>query len=271
MKSFYYTPDASSFPVVFLLFSHLRTLPFSAIMPVHPTGGGILQQKSFPTALKAAFPHTVPILTGYLAVGLAYGLLMASKGYHFLWSGFVSAFAFCGSMQYVAITLLTTAFDPFSAFFLSLMVNARHLFFSLALLPKYRQLGRLRYFLIYTLSDENFSLSSTVEPPEDVDPTLFYFAMSLLTWLYWVVFSMLGGLIGGLITFDITGIDFALTALFVVVFIEQVVQRENRPAGFLGLACSVAGLAVFGAENMVIPAMVLTLAALLLGRKKLCA
>jgi len=140
-----------------------------------------LPRKSFPAALKAAFPHTVPILTGYLAVGLAYGLLMSSKGYNFLWSGFVSAFAFCGSMQYVAITLLTTAFDPLSAFFLSLMVNARHLFFSLALLPKYRGLGRLRYFLIYTLSDENFSLSSTVEPPEDTDPTLFYFAMSLLT------------------------------------------------------------------------------------------
>lgn len=90
-----------------------------------------MPRKSFPAALKAAFPHTVPILTGYLAVGLAYGLLMSSKGYNFLWSGFVSAFAFCGSMQYVAITLLTTAFDPLSAFFLSLMVNARHLFFSL--------------------------------------------------------------------------------------------------------------------------------------------
>ena len=178
-----------------------------------------MPRKSFPAALKAAFPHTVPILTGYLAVGLAYGLLMASKGYNFLWSGFVSAFAFCGSMQYVAITLLTTAFDPLSAFFLSLMVNARHLFFALALLPKYRGLGKLRYFLIYTLSDENFSLSSTVEPPEDMDPTLFYFAMSLLTWLYWIVFSMLGGLIGELITFDLTGIDFALTALFVVLFI----------------------------------------------------
>lgn len=127
-----------------------------------------MPRKSFPAALKAAFPHTVPILTGYLAVGLAYGLLMASKGYNFLWSGFVSAFAFCGSMQYVAITLLTTAFDPLSAFFLSLMVNARHLFFALALLPKYRGLGKLRYFLIYTLSDENFSLSSTVEPPEDM-------------------------------------------------------------------------------------------------------
>ena len=178
-----------------------------------------MQNRSFAAVVKAAFPHTIPIMTGYLAVGMAYGVLMASKGYSFLWAGFVSAFAFCGSMQYVAITLLTTAFDPLQAFVLSLMVNARHLFFSLALLPKYRGLGRLRYFMIYTLSDENFSLSSSVEPPEDTDPTLFYFAMSFLTWLYWVAFSMLGGLLGGLITFDITGIDFALTALFVVLFI----------------------------------------------------
>ena len=217
-----------------------------------------MQNRSFAAAVKAAFPYTIPIMTGYLAVGMAYGVLMASKGYGFLWAGFVSAFAFCGSMQYVAITLLTTAFDPLQAFVLSLMVNARHLFFSLALLPKYRGLGRLRYFMIYTLSDENFSLSSSVEPPEDTDPTLFYFAMSFLTWLYWVAFSMLGGLLGGLITFDITGIDFALTALFVVLFIEQVVKKENRAPGAAGLVCAVAGLAVFGADNMVIPAMVLT-------------
>ena len=110
-----------------------------------------------------------------------------------------------------------------------------------------------------------------MEPPEGQDPTLFYFAMSFLTWLYWIVFSMLGGLIGGLITFDITGIDFALTALFVVLFIEQVVKKENRAPGAAGLVCAVAGLAVFGADNMVIPAMVLTLAVLLLGRRKLCA
>lgn len=222
-------------------------------------------------ALRAAFPHTIPIMTGYLAVGLAYGVLMASKGYNALWSGFVSAFAFCGSMQYVAITLLTSAFDPLQAFLLSLMVNARHLFFSLALLSKYRGAGRLKYYLIYTLSDENFSLSSSVEPPEDIDPPLFYFAMSFLTWLYWVVFSMLGGLVGSLLTFDTTGIDFALTALFVVLFIEQVIKRENRAPGAIGLVCSVVGLAVFGADNMVIPAMVLTLIVLLVGRRKLCA
>ena len=230
-----------------------------------------MQKRSFAAAVRAAFPHTIPVLTGYLAVGIAYGVLMAAKGYNFLWSGFISAFAFCGSMQYVAITLLTTAFDPLQAFILSLMVNARHLFFSLALLPKYRGLGKLRYFMIYTLADEQFSLSSSVEPPEDVDPTLFYFSMNLLTWCYWVVSSMLGGLVGGLITFDLTGIDFALTALFVVLFIEQVIPRENRAPGVAGLVCSLVGLALFGPDSMVIPAMVLTMAVLLLGRRKLCA
>ncbi len=230
-----------------------------------------MQKRSFAAAVRAAFPHTIPVLTGYLAVGIAYGVLMAAKGYNFLWSGFISAFAFCGSMQYVAITLLTTAFDPIQAFALSLMVNARHLFYALALLPKYRRLGKLRYFMIYTLADEQFSLSSSVEPPEDVDPTLFYFSMNLLTWCYWVVSSMLGGLVGGLITFDLTGIDFALTALFVVLFIEQVIPRENRAPGVAGLVCSLVGLALFGADSMVIPAMVLTMAVLLLGRRKLCA
>ena len=227
-------------------------------------GSDAVKQAKLSAAVRAAFPHTIPIMTGYLAVGLAYGVLMASKGYNFLWSGFVSAFAFCGSMQYVAITLLTSVFDPAQAFLLSLMVNARHLFFSLALLPKYRGAGRLKFFLIYTLSDENFSLSSSVEPPEDIDPPLFYFAMSFLTWLYWVVFSMVGGLAGSLLTFDTTGIDFALTALFVVLFIEQVTKRENR-------ASPIPPLAAFGADSMVIPAMVLTMAVLLLGRRKLCA
>ena len=230
-----------------------------------------MQKRSFAAAVRAAFPHTIPVLTGYLAVGIAYGVLMAAKGYNFLWSGFISAFAFCGSMQYVAITLLTTAFDPIQAFALSLMVNARHLFYALALLPKYRRLGKLRYFMIYTLADEQFSLSSSVEPPEDVDPTLFYFSMNLLTWCYWVVSSMLGGLVGGLIIFDLTGIDFALTALFVVLFIEQVIPRENRAPGVAGLVCSLVGLALFGPDSMVIPAMVLTMAVLLLGRRKLCA
>ena len=247
----------------------MRQKEFSGIIPTHFPGGGLFARKSFPAALKAAFPHTVPILTGYLAVGLAYGLLMASKGYHFLWSGFVSAFAFCGSMQYVAITLLTTAFDPLQAFLMSLMVNARHLFYGVSMLGKYRGLGAAKFPLIYTLSDETFSIVSSVEPPADMPRKDFYLAVSLLNYGYWAAGSVLGAVAGRFITFDTTGLDFALTGLFVVLFIEQVKNPQNRMSGVIGLVCSAAALAVFGADNLVIPAMVLVLIVLLLGRKKL--
>ena len=229
-----------------------------------------MPRKSFPAALKAAFPHTVPILTGYLAVGLAYGLLMSSKGYNFLWSGFVSAFAFCGSMQYVAITLLTTAFDPLQALLLSLMVNARHMFYGLSMLDRYKGLGKARFPLIYMLCDETFSIVSTVEPPPEVEARDFYLAVTLLDYGYWLAASLLGAAVGDLIPFDTTGMDFALTALFVVLFLEQWRKPENRPSAVIGVVCTVLSLAVFGADNLVIPAMVLILAALLAGRRKLC-
>ena len=228
-----------------------------------------MPRKSFPAALKAAFPHTVPILTGYLAVGLAYGLLMSSKGYNFLWSGFVSAFAFCGSMQYVAITLLTTAFDPLSAFFLSLMVNARHLFYGVSMLEKYRGLGGAKPILIYTLSDETFSVVFSAEPPPNVSRKDFYLAISLLDYAYWVGGSLLGSLAGQFIRFDTTGLDFALTGLFVVLFIEQISDPRSRISGIIGVVCTAAARAVFGADQLVIPAMVLVLTVLLIGRKKL--
>ena len=222
-------------------------------------------------AFRAAFPVTLPVLTGFLVLGLAYGVLMETKGYGPLWAGLFSAVAFCGSMQFVAITLLTTVFDPFQAFLLSLMVNARHIFYGLSLLEKYKGLGWKRWFCIYTLCDENFSLTSTVEPPEGVDRGTFSFAISLLDWLYWVVSSILGGVLGNFLTFDTTGLDFALTALFVVLLLEQVSKRENRPAAVIGIGATVVSLLLFGADNLVIPAMVLILVVLLAGRRKLCA
>lgn len=222
-------------------------------------------------AFRAAFPVTLPVLTGFLVLGLAYGVLMATKGYGPLWAGLFSAVAFCGSMQFVAITLLTTVFDPFQAFLLSLMVNARHIFYGLSLLEKYKGLGWKRWFCIYTLCDENFSLTSTVEPPEGVDRGTFFFAISLLDWLYWVVSSILGGVLGNFLTFDTTGLDFALTVLFVVLLLEQVSKRENRPAAVIGIGATVVSLLLFGADNLVIPAMVLILVVLLAGRRKLCA
>ena len=220
-------------------------------------------------ALRAAFPATIPVMTGFLCLGVAYGVLMQTKGYGPLWSVLMSAIAFGGSMQFVAITLLTTAFDPLQAFLLSVMVNARHIFYGLSLLGKYKGLGKVRPFLIYVLCDETFSLVSTLEPPEGVERREFYFWISLLDYSYWIAGTALGGLVGNLITFDTTGLDFALTALFVVLFLEQWKKRANRPAGVLGIVCAAVALAAFGADNLVIPAMALILALLLVLRPRL--
>ena len=152
-------------------------------------------------ALRAAFPATIPVLTGFLCLGVAYGVLMESKGYGPEWSVLMSAVAFGGSMQFVAITLLTTAFDPVQAFLLSVMVNARHMFYGLSLLDKYKGLGKARPFLIYVLCDETFSLVSTLEPPEGVARRDFYLWISLLDYLYWITGTALGGLLGNFITF----------------------------------------------------------------------
>jgi len=221
-------------------------------------------------AFKAAFPHTIPVLTGFLVLGMAYGVLMRTKGFGTVYSVAMSAIAFCGSMQFVAITLLTSAFNPVQALLLSFMVNARHLFYGISMLEKYKGLGKIRGFLIYVLCDETFSVSSSVEPPENVERKYLYFAISLLDYLYWIGGTLAGSLVGGMITFNTEGLDFVLTALFVVLFIEQVKKKENRIPGIIGIVGTVASLIIFGADNLVIPAMIIVLVCLIAGRKKLC-
>lgn len=236
-----------------------------------PAGGSAPGQGAlcWRRAIAAAFPCTVPVLTGYLVLSFAYGVLMQTKGFGAPWALLMSAVAFCGSMQFAAITLLTSAFDPLGAFVMSLMVNARHLFYGVSMLGKYRGMGWAKVPLVYTLSDETFSIVSSVEPPEGMRARDFYLAVSVLDYIYWVGGSVLGALAGKFIQFDTTGLDFALTGLFVVLFIEQVKNPENRRSGVIGMACTVAALAVFGADKLVIPAMILVLVVLLLGRKKL--
>ena len=221
-------------------------------------------------AFRAAFPATIPVLTGYLCLGTAYGVLMHTAGYGAGWTLLMSLLCFAGSGQFLAVTLLTTAFDPLQAFVLSLMVNARHIFYGLSVLGKYRGLGKIRAFLIFAMTDETFSLVSTLEPPEGVTRRDYYFWISLLDYGYWLAGSLTGALLGNLITFDTTGMDFVLTALFVVLFLEQWKKRENRAAGAIGIGCAAAALAVFCPDNMVIASMVLILAVLLGGRRRLC-
>lgn len=220
-------------------------------------------------AVRMAFPYTIPVLTGYLILGMAYGILMQTSGYGVLWVLLISGTAFCGSMQFVAVTLLTSAFNPIQAFIMSIMVNARHLFYGVSMLKKYRGTGAFKPVLIYALTDETFSIVSSVEPPKDMPSRDFYLAVSILDYIYWVTGSVLGAVAGQFITFNTTGLDFVLTALFVVLFIEQVKNPLNRVSGIIGIACTVVALFIFGADNLVIPAMALILAVLLIGRKKI--
>lgn len=229
-----------------------------------------IKQPHHAAALRAAFPATIPVLTGYLCIGMAYGLLMANAGYGVFWALLLSLLCYAGSMEFVAVSLLTAGFDPVQALLMALMINARHAFYGLSMLEKYRGTGWARPFLIFSLTDETFSLVSTLEPLDGVTRRDFYFWISLLDYLYWQMGSVLGALIGGLLPFDTTGLDFALTALFIVLFLEQWRKRENRPAALIGLGCTAASLAVVGADRLVIPAMVLILAVLLGGRNKLC-
>jgi len=220
------------------------------------------------SALRAAFPATVPVMTGYFCLGFAYGLLMVSQGFAPIWPVLMSLVVFGGSIQFLAVTLLGSAFAPIPAFLLSFMVNARHIFYGLSMLEKYRSAGAARIPLIALLTDETFSVVSATEPPEEVSHRDYCLWVTVLDYCYWVSATAVGALFGNFLRFDTTGMDFALTALFVVLFMEQWKKKENRFSGVVGVACAAFSLALFGAENMVIPAMVMILAILLGGRKR---
>ena len=220
-------------------------------------------------AFRAAFPLTLPICAGFLFLGLAYGVYMNSKGFSFVWPMIMSLTIFAGSMEFVTVTLLTSAFNPLYAFLLTVMVNARHLFYGVSMLETYKGTGKKKWYLIFGMCDESFTINCTANPPEGVDRGWFMFFVTLLNHIYWVVGSTLGGLLGGLVTFNTKGIDFVMTALFVVIFIDQWrAQKQHLPA-VIGLAVSFLSLLVFGTERFILPAMALMLAVLTLLRRPL--
>ena len=219
-------------------------------------------------AFKAALPYTIPICIGFLLLGMSYGFLMRSKGFSFLYPMFMSFFIFAGSMEFVTVNLLLSAFDPVHAFFLTLMVNARHLFYGISMLEKYKNVGWKKPYLIFGMCDESFTINFTVTPPQDVDKGWFMFFVTLLNQIYWVSGATLGALLGYILHFDTTGIEFVMTALFVVMFIDQWQETKNRRSALTGLGCSFLCLLLFGAEDFIIPAMVLIILCFTLSPKK---
>ena len=222
-------------------------------------------------AFKAALPHTLPICAGFLFLGLAYGIYMNSMGFSFIYPMIMSVTIFAGSMEFVAASLMVTAFDPLNALVLSLMVNARHLFYGISMIDKFRGVGKKKYYLIFGMCDETFSINCTAQLPEDVDRGWFMFYVTLLNQIYWFAGATLGGLLGGLIPFSTEGIEFVLVALFVVIFLDQWMKSKKHTPALIGLAASVACLVVFGATQFILPAMALILVVLTLLRKPLSA
>ena len=220
-------------------------------------------------ALKAAFPYTVPIFAGFWFIALTYGIYMNSEGFGFLYPCFMSMAIFAGSMEFVTVNLLLGQFDPIGTLMLTLMVNARHLFYGISMLDKYRGTGLKKLYLIFGMCDESFSINYTAEIPEDVDRGWFMFFVTLLNQLYWVSGATLGGIFGSLIKFNTEGLDFVMTAMFVVIFMEQFLKEKNHIPSFLGLGVSLVCLIIFGADNFIIPSMIGILVILSAARVKL--
>lgn len=222
-------------------------------------------------ALLAAFPYTTPILAGFAFLGFAYGVYMNVMGFPFYYPFLLALVIFGGSLEFVAVSLLLAPFAPLATFLLALLIQARHLFYGLSLFDTYRGLGWKRFFLIYGLCDETFSIVFTAKRrlPKDVDRGWF---MLWITWLnegYWVLSALLGGLVGGMLPFDTTGLGFVMTAMFVVVFLEQWLHESCHATAMLGILAAGGSLALFGAQSFMVPAMVIILLALLLARRPL--
>ena len=217
--------------------------------------------------VKHAFKQSVPIMAGYIVLGMGFGVLLESKGYGVLWAIAMSVFIYAGSMQYVAINLITGGASLIATALMTLMVNARHLFYGISMLDKYKNTGKYKPYLIFALTDETYSLVCSGKIPEGVDRNKYYFLVSLFDQVYWVIGSVIGSVVGSVLNFNTAGIDFSMTALFLVVFVEQWKSTKDHASAIAGVAASVVCLLIFGVGNFVIPAMISITVILLLMRK----
>lgn len=216
-----------------------------------------------------AVTYTLPILAGFWFVGLSYGLYMNACGFSFWYPFFMAMIIFGGSLEFITVAMLLSPFAPVQTLAVALMVQARHLFYGLSMLDKYKRLGWKKPFLIYWLCDETFALNYAATIPMGADRGWFYFFVSLLNYLYWVSGSLMGGLAGSalLSAVNLEGMSFVMTAMFVVIFVEQLLKEKKHYTSAAGFAASALCLAVFGADSFLVPSLLLILAVLSFWRR----
>ncbi len=218
-------------------------------------------------ALKAAFPYTIPIFAGFWFIGLTYGIYMNVLGFSFWYPLIMSLTIFAGSLEFVAANLMLSVFNPLQVLLITLMIQARHLFYGISMLDKYKNKGIKKWYLIFGMCDETFSINYTANIPKDVDEGWFLFWVTALNHFYWVSGATLGGILGSLIQFNTAGLDFVMTAMFVVIFLEQWLKEKKHWTALIGIFCSVICLLLFKADNFMIPTMITILFMLTLFRK----
>ena len=221
------------------------------------------------TSLRAAFPLTVPVLMGYLAIGMAFGLMLQSAGYGVGWAALMSLTIYAGSGQYLGVSLLAMGAPLTQVALLTLVINMRHMVYGLSMLEKFRGMGARKLYMIFSLTDETYALLSSAVPPRGVDPRRFYFSVAVLDHSYWVIGSVLGSVAGALLGFDTTGVDFAMTALFLVIAVNQWRSYPSHLPALLGAALTAVSLALVGPDNMLLPALGAMLLALVMLRPRL--
>ncbi|WP_426348171.1 AzlC family ABC transporter permease [Alloiococcus sp. CFN-8] len=220
-------------------------------------------------SIKTAFLTTIPVMTGYLVLSIGFGVLLNTKGYGVPWALAMSLGIYAGSMQFVAIDLLGAGASLITVALTTLTVNARHLFYGISMIDKYENTGKIKPYLMFSLTDETYSLVCNDAPSKElVDKKSYYFFVSLFNQLYWVIGSVIGVLLGAVIPFNTEGIDFALTALFITVFVEQWLEAKNHLPAIIGVVASVINLLIFGSDNFLIPSMISIVVILTLLRKK---
>lgn len=220
-------------------------------------------------AFKCAFPYTIPIFAGFWFLGLTYGIYMNVSGFSFWYPMLMSLTIFAGSVEFVAVNMLLGAFNPLQALAMTLMINARHLFYGLSMLDKYRGTGVKKLYLIFGMCDESFSINYTADIPKYVDRGWFMFFVTALNHLYWFTGATLGGIFGSLINFSTEGLEFVMTAMFVVIFLESWLKEKRRASALIGISISAICLIAFGSEDFIIPAMLAMIGVLTLLRKPL--
>ena len=207
--------------------------------------------------IKQAFYKSVPVLAGYLVLGIGFGILMRNAGYGVLWAASMGVFMYAGSMQYVGVGLLAGGASVLATAVTTVMVNARHLFYSISMIDLYKDAGKYKPYMIFALTDETYSLLCDGKAPAGTDPNLYRFLLSLFNHCYWVSGCVLGSLLGAVLPFSTAGIEFSMTALFVAAFTEQWLTAKDHIPALTGLICTLLCLLVFGRENFLIPAMLL--------------